>query len=98
MANLNDNSILELTALESGALGFKRLAAGTHVAGAGSHTDVTEFISAVAINAAATYGGSCVAPNGDIPTAADSIPEGVTHKFRFTTLHTATGVVLAYYR
>jgi hypothetical protein len=81
-----------------GGLGFKRLSAGTYVAGVTSgHTDITEYVLVKAKNAAATYGTGCVASIGDAPSNADAILEGEADAVRLTTLVIATGVAYVYY-
>jgi len=81
-----------------GLEGFKRLAVGTHVAGAGSHTDVVEFIALKAKSASATYGAACVASAGDAPSEDDAILEGDIDIVRLTTVVVKTGVMYGYYR
>lgn len=81
-----------------GAEGFKRLAVGTHVAGAGNHVGVAEFLALKAKNASATYGAACVAAVGDAPSEDDAILEGDVDIVRLTTVVVKSGVMYAYYR
>ena len=85
--------------MQRGSVGFKRLTSGTHVAGAGSHTDVTEFFSIKTIGTTAlAFGANSVAVNGDIPTSADVLAQGDELVCRFTTIHTTAGVCFAWFR
>lgn len=98
--NVTDLVGRELVIADMGGYGIARIAAvTTAVAGAGSYTHVSRFISATAINAAATYGASCATDvsGSSVPAENDSIPEGTTHKFNLTTLDVKTGVVYATY-
>lgn len=96
--SLREYTSTEALNLMMGSLGFKRLAAGTHVAGAGSHTDVTEFVIIKAKNGLFTYGASCVVADGDAPSSGDTILEGEQDSGRFTTIVVTSGVAYAYYR
>jgi|TARA_R110000868_G_scaffold138030_1_gene351795 hypothetical protein len=88
----------EATTQLLGGIGFKRLAAGTHVAGAGSHTDVTEFYAIKAVAGLLTFGAACVAVNGDAPANTDTLLEGVELRCRLTTIVTSSGISYAYFR
>jgi hypothetical protein len=103
MPNNNKNSIREYSAAEAGNLllggvGFKRLAAGTHVAGAGSHTDVKEFYLVKAIAGTLTFGAACVASNGDAPATTDTLLQDAELKCILTTIVVTTGIAYAYFR
>lgn len=80
-----------------GLNGFKRLTAATHVAGAGAHTDVIEFIALKAKNASATYGAACVASAGTAPSEDDTILEGDIDVVKLTTVVVKSGVMYAYF-
>lgn len=97
--SLHDNTIQELLALSAGRLGFKRIAdTNVHTAGAGSHTDVAEFIGLYSAGATqATFGAGCVAAVGDAPSATDQLPEGFMLPCRLTSVQLAGGVAYALY-
>jgi hypothetical protein len=100
MAELHLNRLTEKEALNLmvGGIGFKRLTAGTYVAGTtAGHEDVTEYVLIKAKNANATYGTGCVAAIGDAPANADVITQDEVDAQRLTTLVVASGVVYAYY-
>jgi hypothetical protein len=83
--------------VSTGCLGFKRIAdTNDHVAGAGSHTDVTEFVRLQAITAT-VFGANNVSAEGDNIVSTDPLAAGDDIWGRFTTIDLTSGIVYAYY-
>lgn len=91
-------SSAEAANMQLGGVGFKRLTAGTHVAGAGSLTDVNEFYLIKAAAGTLTFGAACVASSGDVPANTDTLTQDAELKCRLTTIVISSGVAYAYYR
>ena len=90
-------SAAKMLSIQTGCLGFKRIAdANDHVAGAGSHTDVTEFVRIQAITAT-VFGANNVSAEGDAIAATDPLAAGDSVYGRFTTIDLTSGIVFAYY-
>ena len=97
-AHLNRLTEKEALNLMVGGIGFKRLTAGTYVAGTSAgHENVAEYVLVKAKNANAVYGAGCVASIGDVPAVDDVILQDEVDAVRLTTLVVKTGVVYAYY-